>query len=136
MDRTVVRLVGAAVLAALAYAATLMGQNQRLVVGILVGLPSFVLMIISRTHLGKSFSVMPEAKALVKTGMYSRIQHPMYLFLDLFLLAIIVLLGIPVLLLVWGILLIVQMAQARREEKVLAVAFGAEYETYKHGTWF
>ena len=135
MDKTAIRLAGAAVVAALAYAATLMGQNQRLVAGILVGLPSFALMIISRSHLGKSFSVMPEAKALVTTGLYAKIQHPMYLFLDLFLAAIIVLLGMPILLVVWGILVIVQVAQVRREEAVLAAAFGADYEAYRSRTW-
>ncbi len=135
MDRTVIRLAGAAVVAALAYAATLMGENQRLVAGILVGLPSFALMIISRSHLGKSFSVAPEAKALVTTGLYAKIQHPMYLFLDLFLAAIIVLLGMPILLVVWGILVIVQVAQVRREEAVLAAAFGADYEAYRSRTW-
>ena len=135
MDKTAIRLAGAAVVAALAYAATLMGPNQRLGAGILVGLPSFALMIISRSHLGKSFSVMPEAKALVTTGLYAKIQHPMYLFLDLFLAAIIVLLGMPILLVVWGILVIVQVAQVRREEAVLAAAFGADYEAYRSRTW-
>jgi protein-S-isoprenylcysteine O-methyltransferase Ste14 len=29
-----------------------------------------------------------------------------------------------------------QIARARKEERVLAAAFGEEYERYKAGTWF
>jgi len=135
MNKTVFRLAGAASVAALALAAISMNQNARLAVSILVGLPSFVLILISRRQLGKSFSVMPEARALVTTGPYSRIQHPMYVFLDLFLLALIIALDWPVLLLGWGILVVVQVLQAQREEKVLAAAFGADYVAYTNGTW-
>jgi protein-S-isoprenylcysteine O-methyltransferase Ste14 len=136
LDKTVIQLVGAAIVAALALAVTLMGQTSRIAISIIVGLASFVLMIISRRQLGKSFSVMPQARALVTTGLYSRIQHPMYVFLDLFLLAVIVGLDWPILLGAWGILIVVQTLQARREERVLAAAFGADYEAYRSRTWF
>ena len=56
----------------------------------------------------------------------------MYLFLDLFLLALIVALGWPILLVVWGILVVVQ---EHREERVLSAAFGAQYESYEARTW-
>jgi protein-S-isoprenylcysteine O-methyltransferase Ste14 len=136
LDKTVIQLVGAAIVAALALAVTLMGQTSRIAISIIVALASFVLMIISRRQLGKSFSVMPQARALVTTGLYSRIQHPMYVFLDLFLLAVIVGLDWPILLGAWGILIVVQTLQARREERVLAAAFGADYEAYRSRTWF
>ena len=136
MDRTIIRLVGAATVAAMALAATSMGQGPRLAAGSVVGLPSFVMMILSRRQLGRSFSMMPVARALVTAGVYSKIQHPMYLFLDLFLVALIVVLHWPVLLLAWGILVVVQTLQSRREDKVLAAAFGADYEGYRSQTWF
>lgn len=135
MDKTMIRLVGAAVVAALAFAATAIDETPRIALSIAIGMPSFVLMIISRRQLGKSFSVMPEARALVTTGLYSRIQHPMYVFLDLFLVSVIVALGWPILLWAWGIVLVVQTLQARREEKVLAAAFGADYEVYGSRSW-
>ena len=94
-----------------------------------------MLMMISRRQLGNSFSVLPEAKALVSTGLYLKLQHPMYLFLDLFLAALIVALHWPVLLWAWGILVVIQTVQVRREEKVLAASFGAAYEAYRGGTW-
>ena len=39
-------------------------------------------------------------------------------------------------LVIWAILILVQLTRARREEKVLAEAFGAEYEMYRSSTWF
>jgi protein-S-isoprenylcysteine O-methyltransferase Ste14 len=136
MDRTVLRAAGAVIVAALAFAATLAGEGARLALGVLIGLPSFALMIISRGQLGKSFAVLPEARELVTTGLYSKIQHPMYVFLDLFLVALIVVFDVPVLLLAWGILVAVQLLQVRREEKMLADAFGVSYESYRSRTWF
>jgi protein-S-isoprenylcysteine O-methyltransferase Ste14 len=136
MKKTFIRLAGAAVLAALAFGALSLDRGPRLTIGIVVGVPSFVLMIISRRQLGSSFSVAPEARALVTTGLYSRIQHPMYLFLDLFLLALIIILAWPVLLWIWGILCLVQVVQERREERLLSSSFGAEYSTYDAQTWF
>lgn len=131
----IVRVLALGVVLASALLATSMDQSSRLAVGIIVGLPSFVLMTISRRQLGKSFSVMPEARALVTTGLYSRIQHPMYVFLDLFLVSLIVALGWPVLLFGWAIVVVLQILQGRREEKVLAVSFGSDYETYRSQTW-
>jgi protein-S-isoprenylcysteine O-methyltransferase Ste14 len=136
MDKTIIRLVGASIVAALALAATSMGQTSRIALSIVIGVASFALMIISRRQLGKSFSVMPEARVLVVTGLYSRIQHPMYVFLDLFLAAVIVGLDWPILLWAWGIIVVVQTLQGRQEEKVLAAAFGADYEAYRSRTWF
>jgi protein-S-isoprenylcysteine O-methyltransferase Ste14 len=136
MKRLTLRLAFFAVAAAVAFEATSLSTGPRLSIAGVIGLPAFVLMIISRHQLGTAFSVRPEAKALITTGLYSKVQHPMYLFLDLFLLALIIGIGWPILLLPWGILVVVQMVQARREEEMLAGTFGAYYETYKARTWF
>lgn len=136
MNKTIIRLIGAAIIAALTYQATYAEFVPRLVISLVVGLPAFVLMVISRRQLGQSFTVMPAAKALITTGVYSRIQHPMYLFLDLFLAAIIVALNISLLLWIWGILVCVQLLQSQREEAVLRASFGEEYHRYANQTWF
>jgi protein-S-isoprenylcysteine O-methyltransferase Ste14 len=136
MDRTAIRLVSAGVVAALALRATQFDQSARIAIGAIAGLPSFAMLIVSRRQLGDSFSRKAEAKALITTGLYSRFLHPMYLFLDLFLLALIVILGVPLLLLAWIGLILLQTIQARREENVLLVAFGTEYEEYRNQTWF
>ncbi len=130
------RLIGAGIAAALVFAATAMGQIPCLVIGIVAGVPSFVLIIVGRYQLGNSFSVTPKAKELVTTGLYSRIQHPLYVFLDLFLLAVIVAFQSSVFLWAWGILAVVHALEARREEKVLSSAFGSTYDEYRRRTWF
>jgi protein-S-isoprenylcysteine O-methyltransferase Ste14 len=136
MDRTAIRLVIAGVVAALALRATQLDQSARLTIGAITGIPSFAMMIVSRRQLGDSFSVKPEAKTLITRGLYSKILHPMYFFLGLFLLALIVTLGAPLLLLAWIGLVLLQTFQARREENVLIAAFGTEYEEYSNKTWF
>jgi len=135
MNRTVIRLIGAALAAALALAVISMDEIYRIAFGTTVGLISFVLLIISRLQLGKSFSVMPQARELVATGLYSRIQHPMYVFLDLVFVSLIVAFDLPNLLFAWGVVVIVQTLQSRQEERILAASFGADYEAYRSRTW-
>jgi protein-S-isoprenylcysteine O-methyltransferase Ste14 len=136
MEKGIIRIVGAAFVGLLAFAGTSMDTSLRIAIGVVIGLPSFALIIVGRLHLGKSFAVLPEAKALVTSGLYSRIQHPLYFFLDVFLAALIVTLGLPILLLAWSILVVVHLLQCRREERVLAKAYGDEYDAYRERTWF
>ena len=135
MKKIIFRLVGASILVVLAFAASSMDEDARIAISILVCLPSCALMIMSRRQLGESFTVAPKAMALVTTGLYSRIQHPMYLFLDLFILSIIVAIDIRPLIFVWAGLVIIQLGQSRHEERILSKAFGEEYEAYKTRTW-
>ena len=136
MDKRIIRITGAAIIAVAAWGAITLTPSVRITVGILIGLPSFVLMIISRRQLGESFTVKPEARTLITTGLYSRIEHPMYVFLDLFLVSVIIAIGWPVLLLLWGVLVVIQILQSQREEKVLSAAFGDQYDIYREKTWF
>ncbi len=135
-EMTFVRILGAAFLAALAFAATYLNEDLRITIGAVVGMLSFSLLLISRRHLGDSFSVLPKAMPLVTTGLYSKIQHPLYFFLDLLILGVIVAFDWPIVLLPWGALVVIHALQARREEKVLAAAFRSDYESYKIRTWF
>jgi protein-S-isoprenylcysteine O-methyltransferase Ste14 len=95
-----------------------------------------VLWLVARLQLGASFSVRPEARRLVDTGLYSRLRHPIYVFgTAAFLLVLLALQGWPALV-IWAILIPVQIIRARREERVLAEAFGDDYEAYRGATWF
>jgi len=136
MNRNIARFLGAALLALLTFGASSLTFSARIAIALVIGLPAFILTIVSRRQLGNSFSVIAEAKALVTTGLYSRIQHPIYVFLDLFLLALILALDMTILLSVWGVIVILQLLQARREESVLRASFGADYEAYAKRTWF
>jgi protein-S-isoprenylcysteine O-methyltransferase Ste14 len=136
MKTVIVRLAGASLLALIAVGTTFLAESFQIALGVIVTLSSLSLLLIARRELGTSFSLTPRAKALVTTGFYSRIQHPMYFFLDLTLLGLIITFDEPVLLLFWGLIVVIQSLQARREEKILADTFGAEYETYKIRAWF
>jgi len=119
----------------LVYAPEVDWSAEKVIGAVIAGIsfPSFVL---ARWQLGSSFSVKAKASRLVTTGLYSRIRNPIYLFGGLFIG------GLSLFLSPWGPLVValvivpMQVMRARREERVLAEAFGQEYERYKSKTWF
>ena len=106
------------------------------VIGAVIAGISFPLFALARWQLGSSFSVKAKASRLVTTGLYSRIRNPIYLFGGLFIV------GLSLFLSPWGPLAValvivpLQVVRAGREERVLAEAFGEEYERYKSKSWF
>ena len=104
--------------------------------GIALALASFILLLTSRAQLGSSFSVTPQARALVTHGIYSRIRHPMYLFVDLTIVGISLPLGIWYLLAILLVLVPLQVRNALKEGSLLREKFGATYEQYCSQTWF
>jgi len=96
----------------------------------------YVLVITARVQLGTSFSVRPEARELVTHGLYSRIRNPMYVFLDVLLFGLVLVLRIYWLFLILAGLAISQGLQARREAKLLQEKFGQVYLDYRNQTWF
>jgi protein-S-isoprenylcysteine O-methyltransferase Ste14 len=104
--------------------------------GAVVAGAAFVLLIVARLQLGSSFTVQAKARTLVTTGIYAKIRNPIYVFGALILAGMAIVLGNWVLLGLVAILIPVQRMRARREEVVLADAFGDEYARYKAGTWF
>jgi protein-S-isoprenylcysteine O-methyltransferase Ste14 len=102
--------------------------------GAVLLLGALPLLAVSRRQLGEAFSVNPQAKMLVTHGLYSRIPHPMYAFLDLALLGVITMMRTPWLLIVWVGVIAVQAWQARREARVLQQAFGEAYSNYRKRT--
>jgi protein-S-isoprenylcysteine O-methyltransferase Ste14 len=106
------------------------------VLGLAILVPSFLLWTLARHQLGDSFTPRAEARRLVTTGLYARIQHPIYLFAEGAVLGIIIFFGLPALVLVWVPATIWQIRRARRERRVLEDAFGDEYRRYRSHTWF
>ena len=93
------------------------------------------LWVVARQQLGVAFSVRPEARQLVTSGLYAKLRHPIYVFgTAAFLLVLLAVQGLQALV-IWAILIPVQVIRARREDAVLASAFGAQYEAYRRTTW-
>ena len=80
--------------------------------------------------------VAPRAKGLVTSGLYARIPHPMYVFLDIALLGLVIMLRRGWLLIVWAAIILVHAWQAHRETKVLQQAFGEAHREYRRRTWW
>jgi protein-S-isoprenylcysteine O-methyltransferase Ste14 len=90
---------------------------------------------VARYQLGKSFSIKPEAHALVTTGLYSKIRNPIYVFGLLMFTGVALVLQRPVLWFLLVLLVVMQTVRARREAQVLEAAFGDQYREYRRKTW-
>jgi len=68
--------------------------------------------------------------------LYSRIRHPIYVFGSLAYFGSLVALQVWPVLAAWLALTPIEVVRARREDRVLADAFGPRYATYRKQTWF
>ena len=84
-------------------------------------------------QLGRSFSVMPEARKLVTAGLYSRIRHPLYMAEAVATLGVFLLYRSPGAALLVAAQFAVQLWRMREEEKVLEAEF-PDYATYRART--
>jgi protein-S-isoprenylcysteine O-methyltransferase Ste14 len=110
--------------------------TPRHVIALAIMVPSYCLWVLARHQLGTSFALRPEARRLVTRGLYSRIRNPIYLFGTLFNVGLFAFIGIPYLFLLFIVLVPLQIWRAKREQQVLASAFGETYRAYKRQTWF
>ena len=105
--------------------------------GLGLGLVAFSGWVTARVQLGSAFTVRPEARHLVESGLYSRLRHPIYLFGTLAYLGALVAFQNAALLVAWlAFNIVVQGARIRREERVLAARFPEAYRAYRARTWF
>ena len=104
--------------------------------GLLLSLIGLAGVIVSRYTLGRSFSIAPKATALVTNGIYSRIRNPIYVSGMFFIGGAILMMGQPVGLVIFLVLIPLQIIRARREAAVLEARFGDEYREYRKRTWF
>ncbi len=110
--------------------------SGRFYAGMAVGIVGVALWALARIQLGKSFSVTAQARALVTTGLYSKIRNPIYFFAGVGYLGFFIAWGkwiaIPGFLAGYSL----QMVRAHKEAKVLEAAFGDDYRRYRAQTWF
>jgi protein-S-isoprenylcysteine O-methyltransferase Ste14 len=106
------------------------------VTGLVLTIAGFGLMTIARTQLGNSFSITPQARALVTTGLYRKVRNPVYVFAAIVIAGFVMYVGRPKLLLLLLVLIPMQVIRARAEGRKLEAAFGEEYRAWKRQTWF
>jgi len=100
---------------------------------VLIGI-SFIT--VARFQLGRSFSIKPEARKLVTTGLYSKIRNPIYVFGIVTIVGLTLVFQKPDLWIMVVVLAVMQAIRANREAHVLEAAFGDEYREYRRKTWF
>ena len=83
--------------------------------------------------LGRSFSIMPQARRLVTTGPYGIIRHPLYLSEEIAVLGIMILYLSPAALTIVAVHWLFQLRRVASEEKVLRATF-PEYSAYSAST--
>ena len=105
-------------------------------IGLCIAVPSAVLLFTARWQLGRSFSVTPQARALVTEGIYSKIRNPIYVFSGLVVLGVLIVIHYRYAFLLLAVLIPVQIIRAHQEAKVLEAKFGDEYRRYRERTWF
>lgn len=111
-------------------------REVTLVVGGVLTVVSLALLVLARVQLGSSFTVLPEARELVTRGLYRRIPDPLFAFLDLALVGVIIVARQPLWLFLWVILVMAHVWASRREAAVLEQAFGDAYRAYRKSTWW
>ena len=84
-------------------------------------------------HLGRSFSLMPEARGLVTDGPYAFIRHPLYLGEAVSLLGLVLQYLSPLALTMFALQLAFQLQRIENEEQILGSLF-PEYEAYRTHT--
>jgi protein-S-isoprenylcysteine O-methyltransferase Ste14 len=106
------------------------------IAGAILAVIAYGLVFAARLQLGNSFSVRPQANELVTHGLYSHIRSPMYVFVDIMLVGLILALHLHWLFAILPVFVVFQAIQARREAKVLREKFGQAYLDYRKQTWF
>ena len=114
-------------LALLVAALLLRPRTSAWVAGLVLAAISFPPWIAARIQLGSAFSLKPQARRLVTSGLYARIRHPVYVFGTLAALSALLALQIWALFAIGVALIPITLLRARRERLVLEAAFGDEY---------
>lgn len=103
--------------------------------GLVLSIVGIALVTLARIQLGNSFSLTPQARALVTRGIYSRVRHPVYVFGVIAVAGLFLYLNMPMMLLILVAIVPLQLLRARAEERVLEQRFGADYRQYRASTW-
>ena len=104
-------------------------------VSVVLGVTANMMAVVTLSFLGRSLSVMPEARQLVTSGPYAVIRHPLYLCEIMGVVAIVLQYRSFAAMALFILIITLQMARARWEEAVLARAF-PDFAAYRLRTPF
>jgi protein-S-isoprenylcysteine O-methyltransferase Ste14 len=104
-------------------------------VAVVMSVTANVMSVVTVSFLGRSLSVMPEARQLVKSGPYTIVRHPLYLCEIMGVVAIVLQYRSFPAIALFALIVTLQIARARWEETVLAHAF-PKFANYRRHTPF
>jgi protein-S-isoprenylcysteine O-methyltransferase Ste14 len=104
--------------------------------GLSLVIVGFCFWMTAHVQLGASFSMTPQARALVTHGLYSKIRNPIYVSGAILIAGLALFWNRPYLLGAFAVLIPLQIWRARKEACVLEEKFGEEYRAYRRQTWF
>jgi protein-S-isoprenylcysteine O-methyltransferase Ste14 len=105
--------------------------NLASTVCVLIGI---IMMLVTIRHLGRSFSLVPQARAVVQTGPYRWIKHPLYLSEEIAILGVVLQYLSPLTVLVLVLHIGVQVCRILYEEDLLRRNC-PEYSNYEASRW-
>ena len=103
------------------------------ILSILLLLSGSILSLMVLLYLGRSFSILPEARRLVVTGPYRFVRHPLYATEMICILGLVIQFTVWPAVIVFLIQLLIQLERMRIEEQLLNRTF-PEYERYASNT--
>ena len=98
---------------------------------VLIGL---IMMLVTIQHLGRSFSLVPQARSVAQTGPYRWIKHPLYFSEQIAILGVVLQYLTPVTVIVFVLHIGVQVCRILYEEDLLRRNC-PEYSTYEASRW-
>jgi protein-S-isoprenylcysteine O-methyltransferase Ste14 len=104
--------------------------------GAALAVASLALVVKARRDLGPLFSVKAQPKGLVVRGLYARLRHPIYLFVDVAIVGVSLWLAQPLVLAILLVALPLHIYRSRKEDRLLEEKFGEDYREHKRRTWF
>ena len=93
-------------------------------------LTSNILCVVVLRRLGRSFSIMAEARALVTDGPYALVRHPLYLVEEIGIIGAFIQVASWPAVVLFAVHFAFQLQRMRNEERVLLHAFPREYRAY------
>jgi protein-S-isoprenylcysteine O-methyltransferase Ste14 len=98
---------------------------------VLIGI---VMMLVTIRHLGRSFSLVPQARTVVQTGPYRWIKHPLYLSEEIATAGVVLQYLSPVTVIILILHIAIQVTRIRYEEELLRRNC-PEYSSYESSRW-